>query len=96
MNPRIVCAATYCLDTNYCFLSIRHFDANMHNSIEIYEMAFRPKVVAKNCIQGFVDQFGKFYDRTEAWKIAEANGQILRRVGGDETNGGTLYSENLY
>ena len=45
---------------------------------------------------GFVDNRGNFLTRTEAWKVAEAAGQILYRVGGDETNGGTLYSENLY
>ena len=45
---------------------------------------------------GFVDNRGNFLTRTEAWKVAEAAGQILYRCGGDETNGGTLYSENLY
>jgi len=43
-----------------------------------------------------IDNKGVFLSRTEAWKVAEAAGQIIRRVGGDETNGGTLYSENLY
>lgn len=43
--------------------------------------------------QGFIDQHGNFYSREEAWKIAQANGQIIRRVGGDE---GRLFSENLY
>jgi hypothetical protein len=46
--------------------------------------------------QGFLDQHGVFLSRTEAWKVAEAAGQILRRVGGDDANGGTLFSENLY
>lgn len=46
--------------------------------------------------QGFVDQRGVFLTREEAWKVAEAAGQILRRVGGDDMNGGRLYSENLY
>lgn len=43
--------------------------------------------------QGFVDQQGVFLAREEAWPIALAAGQIIRRVGGDE---GRLYSENLY
>ena len=43
--------------------------------------------------QGFVDQQGIFLTREEAWPIALAAGQIIRRVGGDE---GRLYSENLY
>ena len=44
-------------------------------------------------IQGFIDQFGQFLTREEAWPIAERNTQIIRRVGGD---GIKLYSENLY
>ena len=50
----------------------------------------------ENMIQGFVDQFFNFLTRTEAWPIAERNKQIVTRCGGDGTNGGTLYSENLY
>ena len=46
--------------------------------------------------QGFLDQRGKFYSRTEAWKIAQAAGQIKYRVGSDTVDGGTLFSENLY
>ena len=46
--------------------------------------------------EGFVDQHGRFYGRREAYRIAASNGQIRRRVGGDATDGGTLYSENLY
>lgn len=46
--------------------------------------------------QGFVDQHGQFYTREEAFRIAFANGQIINHCGGDITNGGTLYSENLY
>ena len=53
----------------------------------------------------FIDQFGNFLTRAEAWKIADANGQIRRPTGwesfanprpanvGDE---GILFSENLY
>lgn len=47
-------------------------------------------------VQGFIDQRGTFMTREEAWKVAVESGQIKRRVGGDERNGGTLYSENLY
>jgi hypothetical protein len=46
--------------------------------------------------QGFIDQRGVFMTRQEAWKVAEAAGQILYRCGGDTRDGGTLYSENLY
>lgn len=101
MNPRIVCAANRCKVTDQIIIGIRHYDTLMLQAkddaksfakVESWPEPFRHDATE----QGFVDQFGKFYIRTEAWKIAEANGQILRRVGGDSTNGGTLYSENLY
>jgi hypothetical protein len=46
--------------------------------------------------QGFIDQFGVYMTRQEAWKVAEAAGQILYRCGGDTIDGGYLFSENLY
>lgn len=95
MEPRIVCAANLCEDTGIVILGVRHWDTFMRenkNDINVFwDSAF-----STNVEQGFVDQFGKFYTRTEAWKIAEKNNQIIRRVGGDTANGGTLYSENLY
>lgn len=48
-------------------------------------------------IQGFLTSKYRFVDRYEAWAIAEARGQILRRVPGDITSKGRkLFSENLY
>lgn len=46
--------------------------------------------------QGFIDTWGVFHTREEAWKIASHHNQIIRRCGGDTVNGGRLYSENLY
>lgn len=46
--------------------------------------------------QGFITSKYRFVDRQEAWKIAVEQQQIVRRVGGDTSQGGTLYSENLY
>jgi hypothetical protein len=43
--------------------------------------------------QGFIDQFGVFMTREEAYEVAKAAGQIKYRCGGDE---GRLFSENLY
>lgn len=43
--------------------------------------------------QGFLTSTGRFVSREEAWGIALAAGQIVRRVGGDE---GRLFSENLW
>ncbi len=44
--------------------------------------------------QGFIDQFGKFYTRDQAWFIADANGQILPSERDWQT--GSLHSEHLY
>lgn len=43
--------------------------------------------------QGFIDQFGEFMTRKEAWTVAEAAGQI--KYPKDYCKG-TLYSEDLY
>lgn len=47
-------------------------------------------------IQGFLTSKYRFVDRIEAWKIAVEQNQIVRRVGNDTEDGGTLYTENLY
>lgn len=44
--------------------------------------------------QGFIDQFGTFYTREEAWLIADAAGQIIEAERGWQT--GRLHSEHLY
>lgn len=97
-NPYIVCAA--CRDANgFIITGARHFDSIMRQVIKACNLKFT------GWEQGFIDQFGKFYNRKDAWKIADFNGQIRRPTGfenflrpreaniGDE---GTLFSENLY
>jgi hypothetical protein len=100
MQQRIVCAANAYLGFPF-MLGIRHYDVHMCNAIvafkascNITEAQWRAAKEAGT--QGFLDNRGNFLSRTEAWKVAEAAGQILRRVGGDDKDGGTLYSENLY
>ncbi|MDN4573718.1 hypothetical protein DBB29_09035 [Pandoraea cepalis] len=85
---RIVCAANRKRFTDEIVLGIRHWDAFMRR--EVRETEGDP------VDQGFIDQHGNFLSRTEAWKVAEATGQIIRRCGGDKADGGTIYSENLY
>ena len=80
---RVVCAAMK--DGNGKIIcGPRHWDKIMHQQFS---------GIAREWEQGFVDQRGEFLTREDAWKIAEAAGQIIRRVGGD---GGRLFSENLY
>lgn len=80
---RIVCAAN--LIGARIVLGVRHWDALMHEAAKHADDG--PET------QGFVDNFGKFLTREEAWSVALAAGQIIHRCGGD---GVELYSENLY
>jgi len=94
-NSRIICAANKLLYNNGKIAIIagaRHWDKLMHNLVDCIDKDFM------ELEQGFIDQYGNFYDRYEAWTIAETNGQIIRRVGGDTTleGNGRLFSENLY
>lgn len=89
---KVVCAANISSE-HKIIVGVRHWDSLMHaqsHPLSNGEHAFSTKN------QGFIDQHGVFMDRTEAWKVAVNAGQIVRRVGGDESGGGTLYSENLY
>lgn len=101
VGVRIVCAANRNSD-GVIITGLRHFDQLMHRQIkelkllaeasgaEIDDSYFEFKE------QGFICNRYQYHNRQQAWKIAEAAGQIIRRVGGDESDGGTLYSENLY
>lgn len=97
---RIVCAANRDTKAGELILGARHWDLSMYNAFRIWERANNILVTSPKEMrfteQGFIDQYGKFLNRQEAWKVAEASGQILYRCGGDDSNGGTLYSENLY
>ena len=89
-KQRVVAAAVKNADGDI-LVSARHFDMLMRKQLDkttgVWDESEHP------VIQGFIDQFGEFLTREEAWIIAERNGQIIRRVGGD---GVKLYSENLY
>jgi hypothetical protein len=85
---RIVCAANRYLGK--VVLGARHFDERMVEQIRDLGLKGR------ECEQGFIDQYGVFMTRKQAWPVALVAGQIIRRVGGDDADGGTLYSENLY
>lgn len=90
IQPRVVCAAI-AYPSGLCIVGARHGDMVMSQQYKL-----RKPGDAHHGIQGFIDQWGRFMNRTTAWKIAEAAGQIHRRCGGDDVDGGTLYSENLY
>lgn len=95
---RVVCAATRFKSrrTNVTIVipSVRHWDYYTHAYLD--ELTNSDSTVWEEESQGFLDNKGNYLTRTEAWKVAKAAGQIIHRCGGDDRNGGTLYSENLY
>lgn len=101
MQQVIVCAAMRKGDV--IVAGARHFDSVMRSQIKAMDTdAPQPW---GGCEQGFIDQWGNFLTRREAWKVADAAGQIRRPTGwekefqprpaniGDEA---ILFSENLY
>lgn len=89
---RVVCAACRSSKTGVMVLGPRHMD----NVMRIHVLLTPDHDFHDFDDQGFIDQWGVYMDRQEAWKVAEAANQIVYRCGGDTSKGGTLYSENLY
>lgn len=84
----VVCAAMKLKD-GHIITGIRHFSPEMRATMKlIYGDGYHLKVEE----QGFVDQWGVFMSREEAWDVAKAAGQIRREV----ASAGELWSENLY
>ena len=98
---RIVCAANRNSD-GVIIIGLRHFDQVMHKQIkELKLLAEASGAEVDDSYfdfkeQGFICNRYQYHNRQQAWKIASAAGQIIRHVGGNESKGGTLYSENLY
>jgi hypothetical protein len=87
---RIVCAALQLKDGRV-ICGVRHFDQLMRPVLEgLYPDD--PRRGVAECEQGFVDNDYLFLDRNEAWKVAEAAGQIQ----GTPPVPGMLFSEDLY
>lgn len=101
MTQRIVCAAILATEGTYgitteVILGVRHFDTYMHMTINTIVNARTgfPYINNSNSVQGFIDNTGQFLDRKEAYKVAKAAGQILKKTGSE--NSVELYSEDLY
>jgi hypothetical protein len=82
----IVCAANK-LKSGLIVCGARHHDKIMNGQIEA---AGDTHIGEK---QGFIDQRGKWWSRSDAMDIVKCNGQKRRDVPGAELE---LYSENLY
>jgi hypothetical protein len=92
---RIVCAAIRAADGSV-LLGIRHYSADMHAQISARRDGAK-FTHRRDPDQGFVDQYGRYLTREEAYPIALANGQIIRQEAcGEGLDGPKLYSEGLY
>jgi hypothetical protein len=87
---RIVIAANRYED-GLMILGVRHNGIEMHKQLAL--LMSLGKTPTGKPVQGFMDIFGQFKTREEAWIIANEAGQIL--PGRDKTPG-TLYSETIY
>lgn len=93
-QPRIVCAANRMSDGTL-FVGARHWDKLMGEQARRYiALHGLQDHEVGDAEQGFIDQWGVFRSREEAWRIAVTNGQILDT--GPGFSGPELYSENLY
>lgn len=84
--PHIVCAACRIRGGTAYVIGARHFDTVMQ--MQIKRLGWHVRAWD----QGFIDQWGRFYDRTEALQLVTSNGQMLT----SEPLTDKLYSENLY
>ena len=69
----------------------RHFDLIMQQAIRCHEPNAELNQTWASADQGFIDQWGQFYKRKEAAKLAVQNGQCDPSLLNTE-----LFSEDLY
>lgn len=92
---RVVCAAIRNAQ-EHVLLGVRHYSADMHTQINLRSdgASFRHR---RHEDQGFVDQYGVYMSREEAYKVADAAGQIrYPEACGRGLDGPKLNSEGLY
>lgn len=70
--------------------SPRHYDEFTHNVL----CALHPSEKMYDAEQGFIDQWGKFMTREEAFEVASAVGQIIKKTGNPDSK--ELFSEDIY
>lgn len=97
MTKRIVCAALKHPVYNVIICGARHHDKVMHSVMGNMDADYNDHI----WIQGFINTWGEFLTREEAWLVACENNQIIKYVGNQTSDdfgkdGVKLYSENLY
>lgn len=92
IQRRVVCAAVK-FQTEHgemVIASPRHYDRTCVTMLK----ELRNHMAVVEVDQGFLDQFGEYMTREEAFIVASTANQIIRTCGSEHT--GRLYSENLY
>lgn len=99
-KPRIVCAANkYLIEYSpdeieeLVIAGARHWDSVMRGVWESLDEYLVSCIDRNKEEEGFIDQFGNFYTRKEAYKIAKENNQLVRELGFENDE---LFSEHLY
>lgn len=92
----VVCAACRYGDMIIC--GARHFDSVMHGVIkQLREDRLFEFEKAGRAEQGFIDQYGVFMTREEAFLVAQEAGQLnVRRSKTPHPGSTELFSEDLY
>lgn len=94
-ETRIVCAAIRAADGEL-LLGIRHYSPDMHKQIE-FRRDGEKFTHLHDEDQGFVNQYGQWLSRVEAYQVALASGQLRYPEScGEGLDGPKLYSEGLY
>lgn len=91
MTRRVVCAAIRAADGEV-LLGIRHYSMDMHRQMDA-RVDGHKFIRRSGSDQGFVDQFGVYMTRQEAFAVALKAGQITNM---DACDCVTLCSEGLY
>lgn len=91
LRPHIVCAANK-LSDGTILAGARHWDSVMRGQATKMSLRTKDDIGVE---QGFIDQWGNFYDRKLAMQVVKQNGQPfnIERNGGQDNE---LYSEGLY
>lgn len=90
-ETRIVCAACKS-PSGFMAIGPRHYDETMRSQIDVFNRSVNPVV---NWEQGFIDQYGRFWNRKEAMNIVKSSGQEFCKVRNGRQDV-ELYSEGLY
>lgn len=97
---RIVCAACRVQigEQTLVVLGARHMDRRMTRNLEAMGWSKYVRRRRADIEDGFIDQYGVFHTREDAWVIAETANQIVYRIPSDTNADGShkLWSENLY